>query len=450
MTALSTRSRLVVAAAAVSRAASGGVLATALAVYVGRQGDVFAVGLLSTAFWLGTMVFGPVWGAIGDATGRRRELLVVVSLATTATGGAFLVVDSVSSLVGLRGIYAACAVGFSPLLLSVVADLTGRDRRGQAAGFVSSALAAGDVLAQFSVGILLGLLAPSGIYLVVAGLGLLATVVVGFVPDGNGPEVDGGADAARDADIELSLRTVLSRVRSRLFPSRAERAALAESGLGALFAGLALRHVAVRGVGSLVPVFLLVRLGLGEVTMGLLLTVAPLLQVGLMTGIGNRTDTTPRRLLVLTGMACSTGYVLLLAAAATTSAVEARIALVGLGFTAIAAGFSALDLGAIAFVGDVVPPDRESAFVGLRSTVGGLGGVVGPTLVGGLAALTSFETAFAASSLLVVAGGLLVYRKMPEPPRQTSPATNYRTVETAVGIVRPVAPRNGPPGADDD
>jgi MFS family permease len=71
-------------------------------------------------------------------------------------------------------------------------------------------------------------------------------------------------------------------------------------------------------------------------------------------------------------------------------------------FLLIAAAFSAMTTGALAFIGDVAPENRESELMGLRTTAKGVGGVLGPIVVGGLAMLTSLSAAFAAASLLAV------------------------------------------------
>jgi MFS family permease len=70
--------------------------------------------------------------------------------------------------------------------------------------------------------------------------------------------------------------------------------------------------------------------------------------------------------------------------------------------------------GALAFIADVAPPNRESELMGLRSTAKGLGGVVGPVLVGGVATLAGYRTAFALASVLAFAAAALVWLALTE------------------------------------
>jgi len=434
------RQTVAVGLAAMTRAAGGGMLATALVVYVGRDGNPLAVSMLSTAFFFSMMVWTPVWGALGDLTGRRRSLLVVAGGLTTLATLGFLVVDSTWGIIGLRGVYAAFAVGFGPLMLTIVGRLAGRERRGRASGFLSSSLAAGDMVGQATVGFLLGLVAPSRLYAIVAGLALAATVAVAFVDDAGAP-IDGGESSATattdgDADDPLTLRALLRGVRERLVPDADQRATLREFGLGPLYASLALRHVAVKGIGSLVPIFLVARLGVSEPTMGLLLTVSSGGQILFMTLFGRLADARSRKALVVGGMGVSGLYGVLLAVATLPDAVTLRIALAALGFVAIAAGFSAMDIGTITLVSETVPPVYESEFVALRSTASGIGGVLGPTLVGTTVLLTNYRVAFLLAGGLAVLAAVWAALAVVEPGR-TGPSDAAPDVETALGVPHP-------------
>jgi len=465
--------KLAVGAAGATRAAAGGMLATALAVFVGRRGSPLAVGLLGSVFFFGMMVFAPLWGSVGDVLGRRRRLLVGLSTAAAMSSLAFVAVRSVAGVVGFRFVYAAFAVGVGPLLLSAVSSLGGRTHRGRAVGFLNSALAAGDVGGQFLVGVLLGLLAPSGVYAVVALVGLLATAAVTRLPDppteeppkddaapraanglGRSPDDSGRSpdDSTPSAgrfdrspdDLGPSAAELATAVRARLFPPAAERALLREKGLGRLYAGLFARHAAVKGVGSLVPVYLLSVVGVSTVTMGALLTVGSAAQLGFMPASGRLADAGPRRRLIFSGMAASGAYALVLATAPSFDAGLLRTATAGASFVLLAAGFSAMDVGVVSLLADAAP-ERETTLVGLRSTATGAGGVVGPVLVGVAVSLVGYQFAFALAGLLsFAAAGLVV--GLPEPDREPRGGTEERpvvspadrTVETAAGIPRPM------------
>lgn len=403
--------RVAVALAAASRFAAGILMGTGLAFYVGEAGgSASLVGAVTTGYFLGMMLFSPFWGAIADVTGRRRAVLVVTGIAATAAVLPLLVVPGLDTTVqlgplslsgvylpiGVRALYAVFAVGFAPVMLAVASEKGGDDGRGRSLGFFNSARAVGFTGGQLAVGILLGMLAPDGLYLVIAACSLVSTVAAAFVADPTPTPAD-----------RPTAREILSEVRRRLLPAAEDREHLARNGLRWLYVALALRNTTVIGVMGLMPVYLPARLGLSEFQMGALLAINPAAQAVFMLLFGRIADRAGRKPLIVGGMAGSGVFAVIAAGAALVPGLLGRLLLGGAAFLTIAASFSAMTTGALAFIGDVAPTERESELMGLRSTAKGVGGVVGPLLLGGLATLTSYEAAFAVgSALALVAAGM--------------------------------------------
>lgn len=399
--------------AAVTRVLGGALLGTSLAVHVGRTGSPLAVSLLATAFSAGIILFAPVWGAIADVTGRRKLILVGTGLGATLAVTPLFAPDAVASAlsavlpvsvaptavkVGVRALYAVFIAGFGPLMLTVVSERGGAGGRGRAVGNFNSFHAAGAGSGQFVAGVLLGALAPSGVYYVVAGVSLLATAVVALVDTG---------DSTPDPDAE----SVPTEVRSRLLPAADERDHLRTNGLGWLYLGLSGRQAAVSGVGALMPVYIVSTLALPELWMGAILAFNPLSQTALMYYLGGVVDEAGRKPMIALGMAGSAGFGLVAAAAVLAPAGLPAAAVVAVGYVVLAAAYSAMWTGSVAFVADVAPENRESELMGLASTARSVGGALGPLFVGGVAAVAGYPTAFAAGSLLALgAAGLVVTR----------------------------------------
>jgi MFS family permease len=419
------RQKAVIGVAGATRAASSGLLATALVVFVGREGSLFAVGMLATVFHLSNMLFAPIWGALGDLTGRRRGLLVGISAASTVLAFAFAAVDGVWTFVVLRGIYAVFVVGYGTLMLSLVGALGGSEQRGRAIGFFKSTTAVGNVVAKVLVGVFLLLLPPTHLFFLVGTLSLIATGILLQIED-----------PFRSPAGNVDAGSLLGGVRSRLVPDTVERARLRRTGLTWLYGGLALRHMAVKGVGSLVPIYLLAEVGTSEVLMGLLLALSPAAQIVLNPYIGRVVDRSSRTRVIVIGIAASGAYALILAAASLPVGMPAKIALAGSSFVVIAGGFAAMDVGVLAVIGDAVPATRESAFIGFRSTVSGFGGVIGPTLVGATSALAGYRAAFALMGLVGFAAALLTAWTVSEPDRPPSVPPERRSIETRPDLTR--------------
>ncbi|PSP55492.1 MFS transporter [Halobacteriales archaeon QS_1_67_19] len=387
-------------------------MGTALAVYVGERGSPFAVSMVLTAYFLGLMVFSPVWGAIADVTGRRRTVLVATGATATLAVLPLLAADGVVAPIGARGLYAVFAAGFAPVMLTIVSAHGGESGRGRSLGFFNSTRAVGFAGGQLTVGALLGLLAPEQLYLVIAAVSLVSTLAVAFVSDPTPEPADG--EPSRE-DGGPSLADLRAEIKDRLFPAAGERDHLTTNGLGWLYVALALRNMTVLGVMSLMPPYLTGQVGVSEFVMGALLAINPAGQVVFMLVFGRLADAVGRKPLIIAGMAGSGLFAVIAGVATAPDAHLARLLVAGTAFVVIAAAFSAMTTGALAFIGDVAdeirtatarrqddaaPAERESELMGLRSTAKGVGGVLGPPAFGAVATVASYETAFLGGSVL--------------------------------------------------
>lgn len=409
MTTTSTAQRTVTGVAGAAHIGAAIMMGTVMAVYVGRDASPFAVGLVSTTYFFGLVFFAPVWGAIADLTGRRRAVLVASTGFATACIVPLTVVDGVRASLALRAVYAVFAAGFLPVALTIVSERGGVAGRGRSVGSFNSARSAGFTGARFFGGLLLGLLAPGAVYLVVAGVSLVATLAALLVDD-----------PTPDPDRTLTRSELLAAVRERLLPAVEDRTHLTTNGLQWLYVALALRNLSWIGTASLLPIYLITEVGSTEFAMGALLAVSPIVEVGGMYAFGRVADAAGRKPLVVVGMA---GHVLaagLLVAATLPATTLAGQLLAGAGMVVKGVSFSALVAGTVAFIGDVSPVDRESELMGLRSTAKGVGGMVGPVVVGATATLLSYEVAFVGAAAVAVASVALVWWGVVESYRDAS------------------------------
>ncbi|WP_435181158.1 MFS transporter [Halorussus sp. AFM4] len=398
-TGLDGRRRAVIWLAGATRAACGGMLTTALALVVGRMQSPLAVSSLAVVFFASTMIFAPLWGSLADTTGRRRALLVGTGIAATLVLVGLQFISSAWGYIAARGAYTVFAVGFAPVILAIVNDVTGYTTQGRSAGLVNRTFAVGDIGGQIAIGALLGLAVPSVAFAIIAGVSFLGTAAVALIHDSPPVATNGG----------------LRRGLKRLFPSATEWRVLRRTGLDRLYAALVLRHIAVQGIGVLVPIYVVSRLDVTASTMGLLLAVSPTTQLATLPFIGKIADAGYRVRLLGGGIAASAAYPLALALAAMPKAVEFRLSLAVVGFVCLAVGFAAMDVGAVAVISAVVPRRRTATFLGLRATAMGLGGIIGSVLVGVVALMASIRVAFIVGSLPAFGAALLVMSSVSEP-----------------------------------
>lgn len=401
------------ATASASNKAAVILMGTAMAVYIGQRASPFAVGLVYTVYWFGTMTFSPVWGAVADVTGRRRAVLFSTAVLATLAALPLVVVRSVWGSLALRGLFAVFAAGFLPVILAIVSERGGDSSRGRELGFFNTARAVGLTAGQLFAGILLGLLAPPGLFAVVAGVAAAVALAAVLVDD---PTPTPSTAPTRG---ELAAE-----VKRRLLPAAGERD-LSTHGLRWMYLGVFLRNATVLGIGSLLPVYLVTTLGVSEFLMGVLLAVNPGAQMLFMYLLGRAADALGRKPLVVAGMAGSGLHGLIMASAVLPGSLSARAGVAAVAFLTLAAAWSALFTGSVAFIGDVADADRESELMGLRETARGLGGVLGPTLFGAVATVAGYPLTFAGGSLLALAAavvvGLGLVESHPERPPNAAP-----------------------------
>lgn len=388
---------------AISRITGGALFGTAVTVYLGRAASPLVLTVSFSLFSLGLLLFAPVWGALADVTGRRKAVLVATAAGSALAIAPLAVSVSVPLQVACRALYAVFIAGFQSVVLTVVSETGGRDRRGRSIGFYSSAQSVGDIAGRLLVGYLIGVLLPTGVYGLVAGLGVLTTLLALFVADPTDtPERDGSA------------REVAAEFRRRLVPRREHLDVLGERGLGWLYLGLGLRNVTQKGLSAVLPVYLVSSVGMSSVAMGAVLAVSPVVRVGSMYALGRLSDRTGRKRLIVAGLTGSGVQCLLFVAALLPAAAFARVGVTAAAQVVHALTFSALVAGGVAFIGDVAPPNRESELMGLRSTARGVGGVVGPLVVGAVATVTDYPTAFVAVTGISFVAAVLVARNLVE------------------------------------
>ncbi len=406
--------------AGASRTGIGILLATGMAVYVGRDASPFAVASVLAAYSFGIMMFSPVWGAIADITRRRRSVLIGTGLLATLALIALAVVQDHWVAIGLVAVYAAFAAGFLPVLLTIVSEHGGATNRGRAIGHFNSAKSLGATAARFLVGVMVAALAATHFFVLLAVGSLVATLAVTFVAD---PTADGRALP--------SLRTLGSEVRRRLVPIGDGRTALTANGLHWLYLAHGFRNMTISGLLSLLPVYLIVVVGTSEAEMGILLGLGSALQILFMYGFGRVVDARGRKSFIVYGMVGSAAFALVIASASLPGSLVVRELVVGTGFVVRAVAVSAIFAGSYAFIGDVAPVERESELMGMLSTVKAVGGVIGPLLLGAVATLWSYELAFAGASLFALAAAAFVAKGVVE--SYTVPAARPAAPGAAVG-----------------
>ena len=163
---------------------AGGILLPVTPLYTQQilLGDTFAVGLVSGAFAVASLVMRPFSGRLSDRRGRRIALLIGAAISVAAAAG-HLLATNLEILIVMRVALGIGEALFFVAGLAAATDLAPDDRRGEAISLVSLSLYLG-----IAIGPLLGetILSAAGyraVWIVTALLYVVSVILSGLVPE---------------------------------------------------------------------------------------------------------------------------------------------------------------------------------------------------------------------------------------------------------------------------
>lgn len=330
-----------------------------------------AISLLTSFMWMGMLIGPGVWGSLADRYSKRLliGIILVAGAVTTGSLGILLPVVGVLAVAFFRVVM---VTGVTPITLSIISTHSTTARRARNLSYLTSSQSLGSALGSIFAGFLLAAVGFRYGFIALAGLPLIAILLIPLVP------------AARGTNHVHSPRVRL----------------IKHNRLGGLYIGGILRQMGTTGSASLIFVYM-ASLGIPAGAMGTVNAVGPTVSILGMLAFGRLADRVGRRAVFCLGFGLS-AIVPLVFAAAHSAAVMAC------GYLALGISFSSLYTGSTAYIGDRIPMENQGAMLGLFDSSRGLGGVIGPVVAGAIAAATGFTGMFIAMSVIAALGFILV------------------------------------------
>lgn len=330
------------------------------------------ISLSTSLAWLGTLIGSAAWGSLADRRSRRGLLATILIGSAIATClSAFL--PEAGGTLALVFARVALLTGVAPITMAMMSSASTIDVRGRNLSYLSSAREIGFMLGSATAGFLLAMIGYRWSF-----------VLFGLLP--------------------LGALPMLGRLGSRLPRPATTRGRaidlLRTGGLRSLYVGTVLRQMGNTGAGSLIFVYM-ATLGISSGSMGLLNSLNPTMQVVAMLIFGRVADRIGRRRVFLLGFFLSTVVMVLFAVSRDAAGIAAA-------FSTLGFAFPALYIGSTAYIGDLVPEEKQGAMLGLFESSRGLGGVLGPLIAGFLVPFTGYRGMFLAMAGLAALGLLLV------------------------------------------
>ncbi|NIQ06442.1 MAG: MFS transporter, partial [Candidatus Korarchaeota archaeon] len=247
------------------------------------------ISLISTVSWLGILLFSPIWGALSDVLGQRKQLLIFSLLGTAVTYFLFIPFHSYWTIILLSLLSSTLGAGFPPITLALVSDKIEKGERGQRLSVFNSSRSFGFFTGRICYWILILSLMTLAhqfwvVFLIMGGGAFFSF----FFPE---------SEVQQREDSEFG--SFLEKVKERLTPSL-EGLNLTESGGIFLLIAVALRKGAIVGVFSLLYVYM-ANVGIPSALIGLLVALNPATQVIFMIIFGKLTDQIGRKKIFLLG-----------------------------------------------------------------------------------------------------------------------------------------------------
>ncbi len=321
---------------------------------------VEALSLSDLAYALTATLAAPFMGALADRLGRRPLALASLAVYIGAFTG-YLLAPSAAVFIALRALAGVFTAGLSPAIYGIISDLAPEKRRAQWISIVAGGSAFGWIAGPLVGGMLYdrwGYMVPFGLAIALAALAFLTAALT--ISETRTTE------SARPARRLQNLFPTAGTLRTALPSSLLTFGILMGVSFGELFAWAFMEPQAMFYVYD--------GLGWTSSQLGLAMSVYG---VALMAGeftLGSASDRFGRKPVLVLGLALFTAQFAGLF-------LFKDYLLITLSFGLAGAGNALFDPALSAFILDITPREHKSTIMGLKSTAGNLGNVLGPALL---------------------------------------------------------------------
>jgi len=340
---------------------------------------VEALSLSAMAYALTSTLTAPFMGALSDRFGRRPLVLVSLAVYILAFCG-YLFASSTNTFILLRGMAGAFTAGLVPAVIGIVADLAPDDRKAQWIGFVNGGA---------SIGWIVGPVLGGALYdhwgydasLVVSIIIAITTFMVALLTLRN----------VQDNSIHQPANTSYIDWR---FSIKIFRDSLPDS-LTTFFLLLGIFFTVMFAWAFIEPRFMFYAyddLGWDSSMLGLVMSTYGVAMMLGEFGLSRLSDHIGRKPVILIGL-------LFFSAQFIGLAFSRDYILIAIAFVVAGLGNALFDPALSAYILDIAPAKHHGRILGIKSTAGSLGNILGPTLV------VLFADILSAQGIFIIATG---------------------------------------------
>jgi len=329
---------------------------------------VASLGASEIAYALASTLAAPFMGALADRFGRRRLVLGSLVIYILAFTG-YLLATSAPMFIVIRGLAGALTAGLMPAVTGIIADLAPSNRRAQWIGIVSGGGSVGWIAGPILGGVLYDHWGYSAA-LTISILTALATFTMAFitVPETHvNPGRPEGKTAQKVQAFRFgSLKSSFSAIRRSL-----------PNSLPAFIILLWIYFAVMFAWAFIEPRFMFYAyddLGWNSSMLGLVMSTYGIAMTLGEFGLSQLSDRLGRKPVILLGLALYSAQFIGLAFFRSYILIAAAFVIAGLGNALFDPALSASIL-------DIAPAEHRARLMGIKSTAGSLGNILGPGLI---------------------------------------------------------------------
>lgn len=351
---------------------------------------VAALGVSAMAYALTSTIAAPLIGALADRIGRRPVILISLAAYVLTVSG-YLFATSTWMLILLRGLTGVFTAGLLPGMMSIVGDLAPQNRRAQWIGILNGGASAGWIAGPLLGGLLYDRFGYGVPFATSIGMAVAALLLAVFlIPETHKP-------AIHLAKLRPAWKHGL-----RALPAPSTFSLLLLITFGVMFAWAFIE-----------PQFMFYvydDLNWTSFQLGLVMsTYGVAVMLGEFT-LGQLSDRQGRKPVLVLGLALFSAQFIGLF-------IFQNVTLIVVSFIVAGLGNALYDPALNAFILDITPSEYSASMIGLKSTAGSIGSMLGPALVVLITPFINPQAVFLIAAVLVVALTLVTGMALRNPER---------------------------------
>jgi len=335
----------------------------------------FEIALISTVYWIPIFLLTSIWGYVADVTGERKRLVITTQLIVSFLTYLHMVFSSYHQILILRFLTGIFSSAYLPCVQGYLTLDKKPEEFGHVLGVYNTAVAFGFFVSGILSSVCLYFVEPLELIIFAGLASLMSSMLLILLP--SKPRIRREEPPSKMFSSLASIRLIGELRRGKAY---------------FLVLSLAIRHLAIMGIFSVVYVYMQ-RVGIDRVCVGYVSAMNSFVQTTLIHPLSRLSDRIGRKKLFVSGFLLSSFIPITLMFARTL--IDFILA-----FIVIGTAYSTMIAGANPYLRDVAPKSKISEILSLTNTTRAFGMIFGPILVGFLVTHHSYTLAFSVLFIL--------------------------------------------------